>query len=570
MPTEIQLLPTTPTTSDNDAGVVTYGLLSQKNDDYDPKLLAQLDDLYRGGYAMVRKADIYLHKLVNESPDRYAERCASTSYQPYFGQIVDQFVADLFGQPLSIKPAADAADPNTPGELPDDEFYTAFEKDVDLEGTSFLDLMECTMRTALKKRYALVAVDAPEDKFDTPPASLDDAMQRGSMRCYAYEVPLEQLIDWKCAPGGKRFAWAILNKREMDRPTPFSRRNAVKETFTVWSLPEGSDHAEWKRYVIVYDEKQPPKPDDPLTLESEGASSFSEIPLLRFELPEGLWVGNKIGPQAREHYQRRSSLVGAENRSMVAIPYIKKGAEGPAVGGEIPAQVTQNTQRGNNPVARFNAAGWFEIGANDEVGFLEPDGGCYELVDKQLDNLKDGMFAVNHQMAASIRPTGAALGRSGLSKQKDQDATERVLRALGAKLRDFAVRIYDVIAKARDEDVHWTPHGLDNYDHEDREELLQEAITVDQIAIPSITFKKIHKRVLAEKLLRGAVDVETMAQILKEIEDGVDDEQDMRDIQTEAQKQAILNPEIPPVGVKTPSVKAPAVKAPQAPGVQAS
>lgn len=560
-------IPTLPTVDRQaiDANAITYGTLKQTHPDYDGALLGQLEDLYVGGYRIVRKAKDFLSRLANESDGRYAERCGTASYQPYFGQIVDQFVSDLFGQPLSIKPAADADNPNTPGEVPDVDFYSSFEKDVDLDGTSFVDLMERTLRTGLKKRYALVAVDAPSSGDAPPPASMAEEVDRGSRRCYAYEVPLEQLIDWKLIPGGRRFEWAILNKLEQDRPSPFTRRSAIKETFTVWGLSDTGGAAQWRRYAITYDKDRPPKPDDPLSLEDEGVSSFKRIPLLRFELPEGLWVGNKIGPQAREHYQRRSALISAENRSLVAIPVAKKGPEAPAAGGAIPADITQKPTRGNNPVGRFNAEGWLEIGSEDSVEFVEPRGGCYELVDKQLDALKDAMFAVNHQMAASIRPTGAALGRSGLSKQKDQDATERVLRALGHRVRTFAVCVYDAISEARGEDTHWTPFGLDNYEKEDREQLLEESISLDQVQIPSATFRKLHKRYVAEKFLKG-IDPQSLATVVQEIEDGVDDEEELRGLMRDAQKDAIQNPQPPAVpSVKQPGVKVPAAKTPVVP-----
>jgi hypothetical protein len=554
--------------SDDDAPVsaLTYGTLSQTSDEYDGQLLAELEALYKGGYAVTRQAKSFLPVLVGESDARYAERCKASSYQPYFGQIVDQFVSDLFGQPLSIKPAADAKDKNTPGVFPDEDFYSAFEKDADMRGKSFVDVVEDAMRTALKKRVALVQIDAPKDSPGAPPpVSRADEDSRGSTRVYAFELPVDQLIDWECDDRG-RFIWCILRKVECKRESPAASRDLIHETFTVWTVLDWSKST-WVRYGIRYPKDKPPKDDQIVPTEDAGVTSFARIPIIRLEMPDGLWVGNKIGPQAKEHFQRRSALVSAEYRSLVAIPYVKKGSEIGAPGEAMPAVAQTNPKRANHPVASFNSRGWLEMGSDDEVGFAEPAGGCYELVDKQLDGLKDAMFSVNHQMAASIRPTSSALGRSGLSKQKDQDSTGRVLRALGHKARMFAVEIYDTISDGRGEDVHWAPHGLDGYDSESREEILEEAISLDQVQIPSPTFRKIHKRMVAEKLLKN-VDPETMATIVKEIEDGVDDEEDMRSIVTDAQKDAIQNPQAPKAPtVKSPGVKTPSAKPPTAPAV---
>lgn len=537
-----------------------YGTLKQTHEDYDGDLIRKIEHLYVGGFKIAKHANKYLCKLVNEHPARYKERCATASYQPYFGQIVDQFTSDVFGQPLSIKPAADAANPNTPGEVPDKDYYSAFEKDCDRDGKLFVDLMIDTLRTALKQRTALVAYDAPKNDGTEPQSKADEEAQ-GARRLYAYEIPIEQLIDWKCKRGANtEFQWVVLNTIEQDRETPEDTRDLITETFTVWTLPEAGSGAKpkahWRKYVLKYKDDNRPQTDTKVPLEDEGDSSFDRIPILRLDLPEGLWVGNKIGPQAQEHWQRRSALIGAQARSMLTIPYVKKGPEGPAIGGVIPAEVTQNPHRGDRPVDRFQNEGWVELGSEDELGFAEPHGHCYELVDKQLGELRDAMFSVNHQMAASIRPTGSALGRSGLSKQKDEDKTARVLRALGHEMRQFGVRIYDAISKARGEDTHWTPHGLDGYDSEDREELLQEAVSLDQVPINSPTFRKVHKRVTAGKLLKNAVDPETMSIINDEIEDSVDDEFEMKALKDEAEKDEIQNPTPPVVAAPmVPSVK---------------
>ena len=541
---------------------VKYGVLSQRHPDHDDKLYEKIEDLYVGGFRILKRVDKYLPQLHNESRPSYQERCAVTSYQPYFGQIVDQFTSDVFGQPLSVKAAADASDPNTPGDVPDKDYYSEFEKDADRRGTSFVDLMQCSLREALKKRCALVAVDAPTpDSVNADPSSRADEDAQGLRRLYAYSVPVEDLIDWKCDERGA-FTWAVLATKDQDRTNPFESRSTIVETFTVWVL--GAEFAEWARYCVTWDPdtQKPPQKDDPVRLEATGKSGFQCIPLLRMELPEGLWVGNKVGPQALEHFQRRSALISSENRSLYAVPWIGKATEIGAQGGALPSEAQQNPHRGNNPIRKFRDDGWFELGAEDKVGFLEPEGKCYEIVEKQLESLREAMFQVNFQMAASIKPTGASLGRSGLSKQKDEDITERVLRALGHHVRQFAVRIYDVIAEGRGDNVHWAPHGLDSYAQEDRMLLLEEAVALEQIReqIPSVTFHKLLTRMVAERLAKGA-DPATMATVIEELEDGVDALFEMQQLAQDAEKDALLNPQ-PPAVPKVPGAKAPV--APQA------
>jgi hypothetical protein len=539
-----------------------YGILNQKNDVYDDSLLQELHDLFEGGYTIAKRASKYIEKLCNEHIKRYRERCRTAAYQPYFGQIVETFASELFAQPVSVIAAANADTPNVPGELPDKKFYTDFETNVNLQDMPFTELMKEIVTYAMVQRTAYVCVDAPKGT-DMQPTSRADEDARGLRRLYAYRVPCQEVIDWEDDDTGG-YEFLVRKEVTQKRHGPEGNRNLRTESFTVWTMV--GDLARYDRYAVTWDTTKPalaPKDEDTVPYVGGGMTAFGRIPILRFILPNGLWVGNKIGPQAKEHWNRRSALIGAEARSLLAIPYIARGSEIGAPGSALPAETQQNPNRGADPVGAFNAEGFVEVGADDTVAFAEPAGSCYELVDKELKDAKDEMFRVNHQMAASVSPTPGALGRSGLSKQKDGEATAKVLRALAAKLKPFAQCVYETVGKARGDETIWTVTGLDHYDVNDREQVLEEAISIDQVSIPSETFKKTHKKQVARKLLTG-VDPQTWATIDDEIDEGVESEGELSDIMQDAQKDALLNPQ-PPTAPKVGAPKSPTAKPPQAP-----
>jgi len=247
-----------------------------------------------------------------------------------------------------------------------------------------------------------------------------------------------------------------------------------------------------------------------------GATTFKQIPILELDVPAGLWVGNKLGVLAREHFQRRSALNAAENKSLFAIPYVKLGPEVTAPGAAMPAEVQQNPNRGRDPRGEFNRRGYVVLGKDDGIGFAEPTGSAYDLVDKQLEKLVDEMFRVVHQMASSVSATKQALARAAASKAEDRRATEIVLAAYGALVRDFAKRIYDCLSAARGESVVWTAHGLDKFELDDRDSILKEALALDAIAIPSTTFRQTYKTKIALALV-GNVPPETQDVIFDRI-----------------------------------------------------
>jgi hypothetical protein len=551
-------------------GVATYGTLRQRNPAYDGAMLEQIEDMYVGGYQIQKKSARYMTQLDGETDVRLRERCKIASYTPWFSQVVDQFVSDLFSQHLAVMPAADADNPNTPGEVPDKEFYTDFQANTDLRRNSFDDLMRACICQALKKGKALVQIDAPADGSPAPSKAVEEAS--GDGRLYAYEVPVEQLIDWRL-DDQDQFIWAILHKREVERVDPLSTRDTVVETFMVWTMDGGV--AAWEQYRLEYDGATPPNDNDLVPSVDAGKTSFKRIPLLCLKLPHGLWVGNKIGPQAMEYWQRRASLLGAMNRSMVAVPFVKRGTEIGSPGGDLPSETQQLPDRGADPVRTLRRKGYSEIGSGDEIGFAEPEGKCYTIVRDDLKDLKEAIFSVAHQMAASVAPSAGSLGRSGLSKQKDGESTAKVLGALGGLVRKFAVFIYTTVSEARGEDVVWQGHGLDVYEVDDRQTLLAEAVALDQIPIDSPTFKKTEHFQVASKLCRN-LDPTTLATIQDEIQESIEAKKELSDLQLQDKKDRITNPEkyqalgnpAAPQGPNAPppmGPNAPPPKGPQAP-----
>jgi len=531
-----------------------YALLTQHHGEYPGRQYTQVEDLYEGGWQMMRKASDYIAPLPMEHPTLYASRISTTAYVPYFGEIVDQFVSDLFSQPLAVVPAGDAKNPDTPGVFPDEEFYADFAKDVDGEGNGLADMAADILTTGLKHRRAYLMVDAPMATGPAP-VNMADEEASGARRCYVYEVPPDQVIDWKLkvekGPDCKKtstFAWVILFRKEQERATPASTRESVTETFTIWSISDEPDAcARWDQYAVTYVPGQTdPRPEDAIPWVQGGSTSFDRVPLLRFELPKGLWVGNKIGPLALEHWVRRSELVGAEKRSCVSIPYVTQGPEMPAIG-ESNSEAAEDPHRGEDPIAQFNKKGFLTLGHEDKLDFAEPHGHAYEIIDKQVDHVREAMFAVNHQMSASIRPSAGALGRSGLSKQKDQDKTDKVLGALGRYVRAFFGSVYDAISKARAEEVVWVTSGIDNYETYDRAAVIQEATSLALVAIPSPTFRKEHAKRVATVLVPGLPPA-TVAQMAEEIDQGIDAEEEKRQMQMDLDKQIIKQGPPPPPG----------------------
>jgi peroxiredoxin family protein len=368
----------------------------------------------------------------------------------------------------------------------------------------------------LKKRGALV-VDFPNAAV----VALTRADEKffGEPLPYCYSIPVESILDWKYGEDGE-LEWVILHEIKQERATPDDVRDKKHSEFKIWRR-EG-DQVYWDLYKTEpYDDNHPIKPDTEVPLVDSGTTTFLRIPIIFIEIPDGLWVGNKVGPGSLEHFQRRSTLVCAENRSLVTIPYVKLGPEMTAPGDPMPSEASQDPSRGDDMLLKFQRDGFLVLGSGDDIAYAEPKGKSYGIVSTQLTELKDEMFRVAHQMAASVSNRPSSLSRSGDSKEEDRRVEAIVLGAYADIMRPVAARIYETIAHARGDNVFWTVHGLDNFEKEDRGRLVTEATQMQVIGIPSVTFKKTYITQLAVKLIAGA-PAETVEQIRREIADAVE------------------------------------------------
>jgi hypothetical protein len=496
-----------------------YGTLTQTHPAWDGGLWTLLDCLYEGGFAIASDPKQLAHMLpmhVNESSALHDERKKAATYINYLGDIVDFFAAQLFTKTLTVLPGEQGVDMTR---------YIEFAEDADGKGETLQQLMARCFITAALTSKAIVAVDFPRNV--EPAASLLEEQATGADRPRAFWIDPRSLLDWKKDDRG-RFEWAILRRFLVERDTPSDSRNILREQFKVWSMVDG--FAAWETW-----EHKRKKGDDPphenheLRLVDAGTTSFLRVPLLEFELPKGLWIGNKIGPQCLEHFRRRTTLVASQQKSLMAIPVLKLGPEIGAPRAPQPSEAQQDPSRGSNPKGQFDQKGWVRIGAGDDLSFAEPKGGAYEVEAKQLDRLVDEIFRVSHLMAQSVAATSQALSRSGQSKSEDRGATEVVLEALGDRIGKFAIRIYDTIAETLGDDIFWKAQGLSDFKLRDRALVVDEATKVGQIKIPSKTFKRNYLTQVALRLLEDTT---------------TEDEQLIRtEIETEAEK-----PEpVPPV-----------------------
>lgn len=479
---------------------ITYGALEGKHDDYDAEYWHRLRALYEGGKALLESKvfEKLFPRHAEEQWSIYAERKKRAFYINYSAEIVDHIAAALMIHPVQVD-----------SEEPHDEFYDGFVEDVSPKGGKRTSLHQFTwkqIRESLVTGHTWSLVDLPPT-VEPLAEDLSEAAQResGALDAYALCVPAEAVYDWETAPDGELY-WAKLcvekNERSFD-----GRSNKITKEYTIYRPDD------WARYSYTYDPENPPTSDTEVKLSANGTHSFGRVPLIKFELPLGLWVMNKLESLAKEHLNKRAALAWAEYKSLFQERYefLDQSDDACLDGIEEDANRAVNQVRGQ---------GYTQVrGSNDRAEYIGPDTSSFSFSLNSINNLRDEMHRVTHQMALSFDNSASALRRSGDSKEQDKKDTVIILNALGQIAREHVYQLFSTVTKGRGDNIQWTVSGLDEFDAVDVSGILHQAVVVKDLDIPSPTFKKAYKFELAKSVLAEKVPVTIMKKVAEELEE---------------------------------------------------
>lgn len=513
-------------------GSIPLALLRQTNPDYDAAYWKRLRAFYKGGKYLLRDADLMKEVFPahrEELPEVYKERASRAFYVPYAGEIVDHIIASLTSEPLVVSLDDDKAKPKKPGAqtaepLPD--FYDAFTKDCSPAGGEEMNinqLVRAAMLEALQVRCAWVQYDAARaiDDEGRPKvyASKADQEKDASLDVYSFVVPAESVIDWQDAATSGELEFVMTHFSESKRAGILGSRNMVTERWRFWT--EDS----WDEYAITYDRKKPPTPETMVPWIDGGMHTHGKVPFRRLEVPDGLWVMEKLEGLAREHFNKRSGLSWAEFQSLFSELYEFLGPESATPG----AMVGENQEDVDRGVNQKRGQGFVQTrGADDKAAFVGPDSAPFDHALTSCRDVRDEMHRVTHQMKLAVDNTAAALTRSGESKAQDKASEQVVLTYLGLLCREFLKGLMQDVARARREMPlvdRWKVKGMEKFDEVATGDTIDNAVALEGVEIPSPTFKRLHAMQVARVVLADNATPEDYQAIDDELNANITDDQ---------------------------------------------
>jgi hypothetical protein len=461
-------------------------LLRRTHRDFDLVTLRTYGDLFAGGAQFKRNVAQYLPQHDVEKEAQWKRRCAAAHYVNYVAPIAQYFAAWLFTCPLTAAPRdGEAADP----------FYAEFAEDCDGNGTDLDDFLRARFEEALVKRRAYWRVDFPE--VDVPAgATRAEFDAAGAGRAVLTPVPTENVVHWKRDARGA-FEWVVEHARVEELREFVDAAPTVTETWTLWRAD--GEHRRWR---IEHAADRPPGAEDAVPEVDPPSARVPGIPLVELALPTSLWLLNHLADAQLELFRKRNALSWAMDRTCYAMPVL--------------------FSKEKKPLATMGAGYYLRLEPEARLEWPAPPATPFETIGNYVATLKDEIHRVGHQMARGVDNNAAAIGRSGESKDNDDAATEVVLGAFGACVREPVGRTYALVAGARGEDTAWHVTGMDTYDVVDAASLADTAAASQMLKVPSPTFQREMFKKIVRAMLPHLGD-EALAKVDAEIDAGVHD-----------------------------------------------
>lgn len=502
-------------------GVATYKQLSLKHPEWDGPFWRRCRALYAGGKRLLKDRDVLRDVFpphLNEKPHVYEERCKRAYYIPYAGEVIDMITSALFSEDIAMESEPEA-----------DKWYDEWAKDVSPPGGSKQTLpafLREQMNTALLCKRAWTLIDLPtiddvvqqalyaakEIPSGGPPGSLLDQEKLGMLNAYACCIDPECVWDWECDRDG-RLLWVLIHYMSMPRSGIEVARDTCVERWMYYT-PEA-----WQRFEITYKKTNPPTDATEIPLVAEGTHSFGQVPMVRLELPDGLWAMGKIESIAVAHLNKRNALSWAEFKSLFPVMTHFAGPPDPM------NPITEDPDRAVNQT--YGQGYIAQLGDKDRLEYVGPETSAFAIAAQDLKDLRDELHRVVHQMAQSVDNSAAALQRSAESKTVDQSATAIVLRELGKYVREHSIHMHEMAQIGRQEPTRatWTAQGMDGYQDASVDSVVAQAQVLELVSIPSATFQKEYKFQLARRVLGDSVDEETLEEIKADLDGTITNEQ---------------------------------------------
>jgi hypothetical protein len=495
---------------------IPYGLLKERNPTINLAYWDELWALYAGGTTLLDDSGIMLRLFPRhnaEDPKIYRERKRRACYTNHSGALIDYVVAALIADQIMVEAKGK-----------DGEFWEGWIADVSPPGG---DKMTASQLVKIQIAYALIfrcswtLVDLPNVGVELETEGEQE--EAGALGVYAKPCDPRCVVDWEDGPDGQ-LEWVLLKFVDRPRESPLEPRIWIRERYylytrTTWASFEVKYHdsAEFRKAhrAGLVTGKEVERPEDKAPIPgTAGSHTFGRVPMIRTVLPEGLWAMNKLHSLARAYFNRESALGWTLEHAHFQTLYEFVDNQLPGIdSGVTEGGIEDNPDRA---LAQTRGIGYVQVRKQgDKAEYVGPDTSAFKDMMASMKSLRDELHRILYQLALAVENSAGAMARSGESKAQDKGTLSVILKELGRIGREFLTEVIETGAAGRGSEINVTVKGLEKFEDQSATDVVTHAMMAEGISIPSPTFQRKLKALVA-RVLVGAECSEEDAQTIED------------------------------------------------------
>lgn len=424
--------------------------------------LVRIDDLAAGGWQLERKKALYLPPRPGEEKELYKLRLEKFTYTNTLGGAIAQQANKMSSGTLTIS-----------GIEPHQDFWNEWREATNRKGRSEKDLLADAFRAALKFQRCFLHVEKPYSEYEPQTRQQEELL---GLRPYVCLYTPMEVVDWEERETG--LEWLKVRQLRI-RSRPFGRPLNV----ATWTYITPEYTAKYEAFVklgkkgaiaeIVNEQGDSVDSgeDAKVSLQRLVAHGVGQLPVVKLELPEDLWVTNQAYLKALEHLRLENSR--SDTAEMVG--YVQR---------TFRPHVTPDTDLDHTFVdADDDLKSGNQYIIKGDFGFSEATGSSVVTVSALLQEIRDTIQDMIGLARASA--TRGAIEQSGLSKKMDFVIQELVLKAYGVLVCDRYQDLLQLVGRMAgfsDEEVaSISVSGLDSFDVDSLDTMLAIAVEMQPV-----------------------------------------------------------------------------------------
>lgn len=449
---------------------IPYKTLKQTNYCYDGERIADYEALMEGGNKYESRIRRYVTRGLLDVDSVYAQKCevAKQCLNNYFTQIINYYAGFIFNDTFEVY--------NTESTATLPIYYKSLQDNCDGSGTNLHDFMRDVMTSALCGKRSLITLEL----CDLPDKELTrkqfDDLSLGDVELTKYSS--SEVLDW-CKDGDNNLLW-VKTCRVSTHRASWHLPESIVETYKIYTSTSIIT------YVVTYnaqDYTSIPHDLKEYEVTSVTQHNLGQCPAILIDLNDNHWLGDKIAPAQKRNINDEITAKWAINKGVYAMPVM----------------FCENRENAES-VYSLNRTG-IVLGEKDKVSMLEPNPEHARIAREACRASKDEIFRVAH--LKQLSQENNSYWRTGSAVALDSSSAHTAIRVYGSIVKETILKIFNLLARARVEELSFNVIGFESFDLLDSETLMKLSVDSCKIMMPPT----------ARKLL----SVQTSLAILKDL-----------------------------------------------------